>query len=390
MSLATRCTACGTIFRVVQDQLKVSEGWVRCGRCQEVFNALESLFDLERESPPQRVVAPPAPSATEVAARAVEEFIASQHPPLKPPQAEAELPATHEDDAIESRFFARPSDDETASEAVDSEHPDFADARFPSEFPLDAAPDEPGHPPAAANELAEAGGATLTRPRASTRQRWRDRKARRERERLSSLFDSSTGDTPAAPGPTTAVLHELPPGAAPGFVREAENAARWRRPRVRASLVVAALLLLGVLSVQVAVQFRDTIAAHRPDARPTLEALCDVMGCSVGPLRQLAALTVEASGLTQVEGSSAYRLSLSLNNRAAVAVAAPAIELGLTDSSGALIARRALLPNDFRLGPQAGAGATEPIAPGAEMQWQVLLSTGDARVSGYTVELFYP
>src|SRR5512137_3115831 len=50
MSLATRCTACGTVFRVVQDQLKVSEGWVRCGRCNEVFNALEGLFDLDRES----------------------------------------------------------------------------------------------------------------------------------------------------------------------------------------------------------------------------------------------------------------------------------------------------------------------------------------------------
>ncbi len=52
MSLATRCAACGTVFRVVQDQLKVSEGWVRCGRCGDVFNALEGLFDLERESAP--------------------------------------------------------------------------------------------------------------------------------------------------------------------------------------------------------------------------------------------------------------------------------------------------------------------------------------------------
>ena len=47
MSLATRCTACGTIFRVVQDQLRVSEGWVRCGRCAEVFDAREQLFDLD-------------------------------------------------------------------------------------------------------------------------------------------------------------------------------------------------------------------------------------------------------------------------------------------------------------------------------------------------------
>ncbi len=45
--LATRCSACGTVFRVVPDQLRVSEGWVRCGRCSEVFNAAEALLDLE-------------------------------------------------------------------------------------------------------------------------------------------------------------------------------------------------------------------------------------------------------------------------------------------------------------------------------------------------------
>ena len=49
--LATRCSACGTVFRVVPDQLRVSEGWVRCGRCAEVFNALEGLVDLETGLP---------------------------------------------------------------------------------------------------------------------------------------------------------------------------------------------------------------------------------------------------------------------------------------------------------------------------------------------------
>ena len=51
MTLATRCTACGTTFRVVQDQLRVSEGWVRCGRCNEVFSALETLNELPEEEP---------------------------------------------------------------------------------------------------------------------------------------------------------------------------------------------------------------------------------------------------------------------------------------------------------------------------------------------------
>jgi predicted Zn finger-like uncharacterized protein len=33
MSLITRCPACGTMFKVVPDQLRISEGWVRCGQC---------------------------------------------------------------------------------------------------------------------------------------------------------------------------------------------------------------------------------------------------------------------------------------------------------------------------------------------------------------------
>ena len=61
MSLATRCPACGTIFRVVQDQLKVSEGWVRCGQCHEVFHGIEALFDLDSD---------PAIAARRAAARA--------------------------------------------------------------------------------------------------------------------------------------------------------------------------------------------------------------------------------------------------------------------------------------------------------------------------------
>jgi predicted Zn finger-like uncharacterized protein len=58
MSLATRCSHCGTIFKVVQDQLKVSEGWVRCGRCTEVFNAMPALFDLDIDTPPPHQARP--------------------------------------------------------------------------------------------------------------------------------------------------------------------------------------------------------------------------------------------------------------------------------------------------------------------------------------------
>ena len=39
MSQITRCPACATSFRVVVDQLRIAQGWVRCGQCGEVFEA---------------------------------------------------------------------------------------------------------------------------------------------------------------------------------------------------------------------------------------------------------------------------------------------------------------------------------------------------------------
>lgn len=43
MTAITQCPACGTLFRVVEDQLRVSQGWVRCGQCHDVFDAQLSL-----------------------------------------------------------------------------------------------------------------------------------------------------------------------------------------------------------------------------------------------------------------------------------------------------------------------------------------------------------
>src|SRR5262245_54284610 len=104
MSLATRCTACHTTFRVVQDQLKVSEGWVRCGRCNEVFNAIEGLFDLERDMPldgGSDAVPPPASSflsqASAVELNVTQDTVAQPHALDEPPSVErgaTPIPAT--------------------------------------------------------------------------------------------------------------------------------------------------------------------------------------------------------------------------------------------------------------------------------------------------------
>jgi len=66
-----------------------------------------------------------------------------------------------------------------------------------------------------------------------------------------------------------------------------------------------------------------------------------------------------------------------------VPVKTPAIDLSLTDTQGQLIARRALNADEF-------GAASKVIAPGSELPLQALISAGTARVTGYTVEVFYP
>ncbi|HEU4457930.1 MAG TPA: zinc-ribbon and DUF3426 domain-containing protein [Methylibium sp.] len=335
MSLATRCVHCGTIFRVVQDQLKISEGWVRCGRCQEVFSALEGLFDLEREAPPQRVE---KPSATEVAAQGVADFVATHHP--QPSDFSGDFPRGAEADAAAAS--QPPIVDESMlppDAARDDEHIelDLERARRPLREELPAGP--------LANEL----------------------RSEAEEDAAVAATSSFLG-TDDPPAPT-----------------------RWDRPRMRAGLAVGAVALVGVLLVQVALQFRDVFAAQWPESRGAIEALCEVVGCRIEPMRRLAAVSVEASGLTQVQNAEAYRLAVTLHNHSAFEVAVPSIDLSLTDGGGGLVSRRALAPSDFSASPAlASVGSSRVLAPGAEVQLQALLSSRAARITGYNVELFYP
>ena len=81
MSLITRCPACGTMFKVVTDQLKISQGWVRCGHCTEVFDAslhLQAIQNPVPDGPPARQ------TNTDVEAPAPVEFETPAVPPSTP------------------------------------------------------------------------------------------------------------------------------------------------------------------------------------------------------------------------------------------------------------------------------------------------------------------
>jgi predicted Zn finger-like uncharacterized protein len=68
MSLATRCPACGTTFRVVSDQLKLQRGLVKCGNCGEIFDGIEHMRYISSAgatSPTAAVTPAPAMAASD-------------------------------------------------------------------------------------------------------------------------------------------------------------------------------------------------------------------------------------------------------------------------------------------------------------------------------------
>ncbi len=89
--MITRCPACATAFRVTPEQLKAMHGKVRCGQCQHVFNALDTLLDAATEplAPIEPIEPQPEfPVMEEPAAETPEKFAEN---PVPPTEAVAEI-----------------------------------------------------------------------------------------------------------------------------------------------------------------------------------------------------------------------------------------------------------------------------------------------------------
>ncbi|MDQ6679865.1 MAG: DUF3426 domain-containing protein, partial [Pseudomonadota bacterium] len=375
MSLATRCTACGTAFRVVQDQLKVSEGWVRCGRCSVVFNALEGLFDLDRESAVDWKEPPGGDMSTEPDSTASDPKTSdpTAAEPVRPSDPVA-LAASFSTAAFDEAGHAAPTDGTAQPDALVN-----LDLKRPSR-PVASEPENGGDDGA---ENVDANAASLDKQIDAhlfgSRRASRHRAAAvdvDQRDRLDfsdARFDS---DLPADDDISETVdkvphadrLVELPleSAVAPEFVRRAESRARWQRPRVRASLAVAATLLLLALTLQAGHHFRDIVAARWPALRTALADWCTLAGCALEAPHRIDDIGVESTALTRAPGVDAFKLAVTLRSRSSVPVAAPWIDLTLTDTAGKLVARKALAAREFNPGPTV-------IEPGAEVTWQALL-----------------
>lgn len=406
MSQITRCPHCQTCFKIVADQLRVADGWVRCGQCQQIFDAAahvlqpppapELVPDLLLE--PQLLTPEPVAASADRPAPAL-----SLGEPLWRDEEAPPGGVVPEDDEAPTVFpqleFADPiGDDGEAFPATDDQ--EGLHAEQPWE-PLEVGEGGAGGHPIAIPELDLPGHSEpfLDTPGVANPSDGED-----AAPSVSALLAAPVAEEPVAvAAPESAEMEEsaaapqseaepeeaaptvLPEEAEPGFVKAARRGAFWRRPAVRGLLLLAGIALGLALVLQVAVHERDVLAARYPQARAWLQQLCAPIGCVVQAPRRIADVVIEASSFVKGRGGDAtYALEVSLKNQAPMAVAMPALELTLVDAMGQAVVRRVLRREDIASPATLDAGA---LWSGSA---RLRVTEGAERVVGYRVLAFYP
>ncbi len=400
MSFITRCPACAAQFKVVPEQLKLSDGWVRCGHCSDVFDANRYLqsrapdasqpkplgtqqapVSLNRERPVKPPLGSGPSTAAQVAApssRAAPEAAISLSP-------ETDAARLHADDLDKDltpngpdlRLDTDPTPHREVSPSSaapwheEAEEPVDRDAARALDFHMELQRFAAGQEkPSAADPVAvSAGTAARLPPSPSPSPSPAAQQIQPETEEVAQTPDAPAG-VAAAPEP--------------GFVRQARQRAFWRSPGVRVLLTLVALLLSAVLAAQWVLQERDRLAARHPDWQPLLARLCEPLGCTIGAVRDHQAVVIESATLTRRLGDF-YSFDLVLKNTAATALAVPALELSLTDAADNVISRRVFLPDELPdVPPLLPPQSTVPIS------LRLSLAVGELPMAGYRALVFYP
>jgi predicted Zn finger-like uncharacterized protein len=360
MSQITCCPTCRTLFKVEPEQLRVSDGWVRCGHCDGVFDA-SAHFQIVAEpvvEPNAQKFLPTGPLASEAPSGPQESDL---------PEVPAVAPAGFA--SVDSPLVARP-----APEAADS--------------------------PAPLASYLSAPGAAELQSTSTVPPLRQDSDARR------ALYGR---ESPSPAYPDGAALR---PQADLTFVEKAQRRTKRSRVGYRVLAVLALLVLMALLSVQALVHERQTLAARYPALLPVLQALCQRLDCQVNPARVIEAIMIDSSSFTQITPDS-YRLNFVLKNTALDAVAMPALEVILTGAQDEALVRKIVHPVEFGassawlykdapfagtfnmatgqapVSPRAAAAGLAADAAPAELTSVTVISPSTP-ITGYRLLAFYP
>lgn len=358
MSLLTRCPACETLYKLVPDQLRISQGWVRCGQCSEIFDASQHLIEVamasEKESSDTaKVDSPPIPETEPTEENLAAQQLAEIQPDLQTEVNEvADLEAEAEAAAV----------DEPAPEPIELGETGI-DQLLRVEATSDGAPtssldSEGSSETSALNEAAAANPA---------------------QEHVSDVT-VSPADITSAPIARESAPEEV------SFLVGADRQSVWRTGFGRVALLFAAVLLAAALLLQWLYWDRDRLAATNPHWKPLLQQLCSPLNCSVRALQRIESIAIDAAAFNQLSADS-YRLSFRIKNLSGAVLAMPNLELTLTDTQDKVIVRRVLSRQDmFVVSDDLSAGTELPVT----VDMHLTQEEATPRIMGYRLLAFYP
>ena len=408
------------MFRVVTDQLKVSQGWVRCGHCAEVFDASKHLMPREASAEPSFIVAKPtadldiSPLGADALPAASKSglVVMDGNLTLKAAGAESVFETTEAAGLPAERAWSFPrwgsgkrAQAHTApaalSDAVDSAT-DFDPAGWKEALQKRQLQEDGAasvflaigegknltHTPSDFVGLAEEAPVTDEPPRRPDLVRKPTVSDVEFEEELDDLLEPDVG-----------AEKEI------SFVRDAVRRDFWKRPLVRGMLCGFLLVLAMLLGLQWVLQHKNSLAASEPQFRSALQALCGVFGCQVQPPRHVESLVIDSSTFNKI-APDAYRLSFVLKNTGSVPLEMPALELTLTDTQDQAVVRRVLLPAQFGVNAGllaargevaglvslrvSGNGARPNTSASANASLSSVSPANSLPVAGYRVLVFYP
>lgn len=417
MMLATRCPYCRTMFRVVQDQLKICNGIVRCGSCRQVFNGIEQLQSAdaavqamgeqarEQMREPTRESAPASAPVQEKAAgpMAMPVRESAKKEPSWPASAEANPdPVTIvADPEWKNTQPAQVKPDEVKDDLklilTPGEDPPVQSTRL-SEPPVTLYDDEPASSSHAMDD-----------PRITLDLHYDGRQepgfvdevgddGHRERDFVEELSfpptqlpraqqDAGTPLIEAEDDDPAYTVDIRPQAAEPAFVQRAKKQERYGRM----GKIAMALLIVGLLPalfLQTVDAFHLRIGAMFPGVRPVLVQVCSVMACQADLPAHIESVSIDSNELrSPTKGDKVFTLNVLLRNRSQLAQAWPNFELTLKDATETPIVRRVFGAREYLNGKQE---ITKGFAPNSEYSVKLQFEIeSPLKPVGYEVYLFY-
>lgn len=333
----TVCPKCALTLTVTAADLRVAQGFVRCGQCTNVFNALVALSD-ERQP-----AAAPATEEAEVPPADAGAPAAQDRPPPARTEAAPEPEETPlaEDDSIESTSLEfNPAATDLTKIFVEPDA--IADDEVTGTYESIVL----GTPESSAAEPEEA-AATVRSADDELNDQLQSLAARIDAARQNELAQTHTGLRPL-----------IEPFVVPQSATRPPRTHRWT-----AALVGLAVLLVA----QVVNHYRDDLAVNTHLHRP-LTALYAAFGVALVPRWDLGAYEVHqlgASAPTQASGELTVRASV--RNDAGQAQPLPLLRVTLLDRFGKRLAARDVPPGAY-LGKAPAAGALLPAGERVDAQ----------------------